>query len=519
MKRPTGVHLDDRPTSTGIQVVRVSKTFGAVRALDDVSLVIKPGTIHALIGENGAGKSTLGKIIAGVIQPDLGHVAIGGQALSMRSPRDALVAGIATIEQEISLVGNLAVQDNVFLGAEPRAGAIVNRRELHRRWQAIRSESGFQLAAFDRVKSLRLGERQQVEILRALSRHADLIVMDEPTAALNEQEAHALHETIRSVVARGASVLIVTHFIKEVLALADTITVLRDGRHVRTRAASAESEASLIRAMLGRDLSTVFPEKKAAPRSQPIVLRGRNVVAPGVNGVSIEIRAGEIVGLAGLEGSGRAELARALYGDLSIREGEVSIAGRPLRRPSARRSLAHGLSMIPASRRDDGLFLVRPIAENASISSLSDFNRAGVLRRRVEAKRIADVLSRLDVPADRRRNAVSTLSGGNQQKVLFARALLRTTVALIANEPTRGVDIGAKAAIYALLCTLAEQGVGILLVSSEPEELIGLSHRVLVMRRGQLSDELVGADICEERILTAALTNVQVGTEVRYDAS
>jgi len=503
------VHSGERTDFTGLEVVGISKSFGSVRALDNIGFRIEPGTVHALIGENGAGKSTLGKIIAGVIQPDRGHVALSGRVLSSRSPRDALVAGIATIEQEISLAPNLTVQDNVFLGAEPRTCGIVNRRELHRRWDGARAESGFDLAAFDRVGSLRLGERQQVEILRAVSRQADLIVMDEPTAALSGAEVHALHGTIRSIAARGASVLIVTHFLKEVLALADTITVLRDGKHVRTGPASAESETTLINAMLGRDLSTVFPAKRPAARSRPVVLSGQDVVAPGVSGVSIEVRAGEIVGLAGLDNSGRSELARALYGDLPLRGGAVTVDGHRTRRPAPRDSLAHGLSMIPASRRDDGLFLVRPIAENSSISSLPSVSRGGFVRRRAEAKQVADILSRLDVPADRGRSAVSTLSGGNQQKVLFARALLRRTVVLIAHEPTRGVDIGAKAAIYELLCGLADDGLGVLLISSEPQELIGLSHRVLVMHRGRVSDELFGADINEERILTAALTNVR----------
>jgi simple sugar transport system ATP-binding protein/ribose transport system ATP-binding protein len=503
----------ERGTFAGSEVVGIAKRFGAVQALDGVSFGIEPGTIHALIGENGAGKSTLGKIIAGVLQPDSGYVAVNGRAVVMRSPRDALEAGIATIEQEISLVPNLAVQDNVFLGAEPRIGGFVRQRALSRQWRAIQKESGFELAAGQRAKDLRLGHRQQVEILRALSRQADLIVMDEPTAALNEQEAHALHDTIRGVVERGASVLIVTHFLKEVLTLADTITVLRDGKLVSTGPASAESEATLIRAMLGRDLSAVFPPKQVAPRSNAVVLSGRNVVAAGIDGVSIEVRAGEIVGLAGLDGSGRSELAQALYGEVALAGGQVHVGGMPVGRPTPRRSLKHGLSMIPASRRDDGLFLARPIADNASISSLGELTRGGVLRRRVEANRVTQVLSRLNVPADRRRSAVSTLSGGNQQKVLFARALLGKTVALIANEPTRGVDIGAKAGIYELLCELAESGVGILLISSEPEELIGLSHRVLVLHRGQVSDELVGDSICEERILTAALTTVQLSGE------
>lgn len=512
MKRRDGAPPAGRPGYAGVDITEVSKRFGAVLALDRVSLRIEPGSIHALVGENGAGKSTLGKIIAGVIQPDSGSVAVSGEAVTLRSPRDALGAGIATIEQEISLIPDLTVRDNVFLGTESRIAGVISRRDLDRRWQAITQESGFRLTAADRVRDLPLGQRQQAEILRALSRHADLIVLDEPTAALNEPEVRALHETIRSVADRGASVLIVTHFLKEVLSIADTITVLRDGKLVRTAPAAEQDEESLIRAMLGRDLSAVFPDKRLAGPSSPVVLSGRDITATGVRDVSIEIRAGEIVGLAGLDGSGRDELARALYGDLALHGGTVTVGGTTTARPSPRRSLARGLSMIPASRRDDGLFPSRPVTENASITSLADFVRAGVVRRGAESGRVAEVLERLNVPPGRRRDQVATLSGGNQQKVLFARALLRPTVALIAHEPTRGVDIGAKAAIYALLAALAAEGMGIALISAEPEELIGLSHRVLVMRLGSVSAELTDGEITEKNILTAALSGASAAS-------
>ncbi|WP_415853425.1 sugar ABC transporter ATP-binding protein [Sinomonas sp. G460-2] len=492
-------------TFTGVEVRGVSKAFGAIRAVQDVCLSIRPGTVHALVGENGAGKSTLGKIIAGALQPDTGQVYIDGHAVHLRSPRDALLAGIAGMEQEISLVPDLTVQQNVFLGVEPQSLGFVRKRKLHADWEGLVAGSGFRLEGSAKARSLSLGERQQVEILRAVSRRASLIVMDEPTAALNEEEARALHTTIRSITRRGASVLIVTHFLKEVLALADTITVLREGRLVHTGPAHTQTEASLMRAMLGRELSSVFPHKTPVAPTQPSVLAGRGIVAPGVRNVSLHVRAGEIVGLAGLDGSGRTELGRALFGDLPITRGTVEVAGSPLRTASPRASLARGLSMIPASRADDGLFPVRPILENTSIGALSGLSRAGIIRRALEAERVTNLLTRLGAPTARARLAVSTLSGGNQQRVLFARAMMRETIALIANEPTRGVDIGAKAAIYDLIHSLASEGLGVLIISSEPEELIGLCHRVVVMRQGEISDELDGDDIREDRILAAAL--------------
>jgi len=491
----------------GVEVVGVSKAFGSIRALEDVSVTIEPGTIHALVGENGAGKSTLGKIIAGVLEPDAGHVAVAGHVIRMRTPRDALEAGIAAIEQEISLAPNLTAEENVFLGAEPRRFGFIRRRDLDRQWAELLAETGFQLRGNALAGALPLGERQQVEILRALSRRADLIIMDEPTAALNEQEAAVFHATLRAVVGRGASVVIVTHFLREVLELADHISVLRDGRLVQSSPASGQTEPSLIRAMLGRELSAVFPPLPTTEVEGPAVLRVRDLVAPGVDCVSLEVHAGEIVGLAGLDGSGRAELGAAIYGDVPTESGSVEVLGRPLGVHQPSGSLRQGLALIPASRRDDGLFLVRPVTENSSISSLRRLTRFGVVRRSEERRVSKDVYQRLDVPSGRGRQPVSTLSGGNQQKVMLARVLLRDTKVLIACEPTRGVDVGAKSSIYQLLTSLAADGMGLLLVSSEPEELIGLSHRVMVMRRGRVAAELTGAGITEEAILTAALTD------------
>jgi ABC-type sugar transport system ATPase subunit len=493
--------------TSGLDVVGISKRFGGVRALDEVSVRIEPGTIHALIGENGAGKSTLGKIISGVSRPDRGHIAIGDRPLLLKSPRDALAVGIATIEQEVALAQNLSVQDNVFLGAEPRRAAVVSRRGLRRLWQDVVSDSGFDLAGSTLVKDLPLGLRQQAEILRAISRGADLIVMDEPTAALGRDESLALERDIRKLRDAGVSVVIISHFIQAVLALADRVTVLRDGRAVRTAPAREETERSLIRAMLGRPLSSVFPKKAPAPPSRPVALEGRELVAGGLKGVSVAVRAGEIVGVAGLDGSGRIELGRALFGELPLVSGDIHVSGSPVARPSPRESIRRGVSLIPPSRRDDGLFLDRPVLENATIGCLADVSRGGVVRRRAERRRGARVLGQLGVPLQRGGDAVGTLSGGNQQKVLFARALMREPVALIAIEPTRGIDVGAKASIYSLLGSLAESGVGIVLVSAEHEELIGLADRIVVLHQGRSSAELTGPEMTEERIVSAAFGN------------
>jgi simple sugar transport system ATP-binding protein/ribose transport system ATP-binding protein len=493
-------------TSAGLDVVGISKRFGGVRALDGVNVSIAPRTIHALIGENGAGKSTLGKIISGVLQPDRGHIAIAGKPLVLKSPREALALGIATIEQEVSLAPNLSVQDNVFLGVEPRRAGVINRRGLRQLWQGAVADLGFHVPGSELVGELPLGSRQQVEILRAISRKADLIVMDEPTAALGKDESLALQRDMRKLRDTGVSILVISHFIKEVLALADLVTVLRDGRVVRTAPAREETDRSLIEAMLGRPLSSVFPKKLAAATSRSVVLEGRELVGGGLNGISLGVRGGEIVGVAGLDGSGRVEAGRALFGALPLVSGQVRVAGSTVSTPSPRESIRRGVSLIPPSRRDDGLFLDRPIEENATISCVGEISRAGVVRRRAERRRVAQTLTDLGVPV-RRRDAVATLSGGNQQKVLFARALMRDPLALIAIEPTRGIDIGAKASIYSLLASLAKSGVGILLISSEQDELIGLAHRILVLNQGRLTAELAGPEMTEERILSAAFSN------------
>jgi len=472
--------------------------------LHDVTLDIAPGSIHALVGENGAGKSTLGKIVSGVISPDAGEMLVDGVAVSHRSPRDALDVGVATIEQEVALAPRLTVRQNIMLGAEPRRAGFIRGRELARRADALIRESGFELRPSARIDELPIGSQQQVEIVRALSRNARLVVMDEPTAALDEEAVLRLHDAIRRLAATGTSVLLVSHFLKEVLALADTVTVLRDGRLVRTAPAADETEESLITAMLGRSLTSIFEPKIIPEATAPTLLQVDDVHAPGVHGVSLSVRAGEIVGLAGLGGSGRTELANAVYGVSRIAHGEVKVDGRPMRRTTPRSSLRRGLNLIPESRKDDGLFLERSTTENIMISSLPLFSRGGWLDRRRERSTIEDVMRRLGVAGGDRGTIVSRLSGGNQQKLLFARVMVRGARVLIADEPTRGVDVGAKAAIYRLLTRLAADGVAILLISSEVEEIIGLAHRVVVLHKGRVSAELDGDGITEPAILSAA---------------
>ena len=484
-------------------------------ALDGISLEIPSSTVHALVGENGAGKSTLGKIIAGAIQPDAGEMFVNGESVSFRSPRDSLGYGIAAIAQELLIVSRLSVAENVFLGAEPRTASWVHRQELRRRYRKLAQESGFDLPADRQAGTLRVAEQQQVEILRALSRDARLIVMDEPSAALSGPDSERLHEVIRSLVAAGKTVLLVSHFLQEVLDLADNVTVLRDGKLVRTAPAAEETEASLIQAMLGRPLSTLFPPKAPRPVDAPISLSVRDVAVSGVEPASFDLRAGEILGLAGLVGAGRTELGRAIFGADRRSHGTIELSGDPLAGSGVvggwvggpRLSLRRGLAMVPESRREQGLLFGRSAIENVTLSSLREHSRAGFVNRRSERAAAGELLERVELTGARGESLVATLSGGNQQKVLFARMLMCRPKVLIADEPTRGVDVGAKRAIYDLVVALAEQGTAVLLISSELEEVIGLAHRVLVMRRGRIVCDLSADEMSETAILEAAFSD------------
>ena len=351
---------------------------------------------------------------------------------------------------------------------------------------------------------LRTAEQQQIEILRALSRDTQLIVMDEPSAALSAHETERLHGIIRSLVRTGTTIILISHFLREVLDLADVVTVLRDGRVIRTSPASAETESSLVEAMLGRPLTSAFPPRTPVAADAPVVLSVNGLRRAGVDEASFELRAGEILGIAGLVGAGRTELARAVFGASRHEAGTVVLGdGRHVAR-SPRRSLDVGLAMIPESRKDDGLILGRSSVENAALSRLEALSTLGVVRRTAERRGARAMLERCGVRGARYSAAVRSLSGGNQQKVLFARTLFCGPRVLIADEPTRGVDVGAKRAIYDLLVELADDGLGVVVISSELEEILGLSDRVLVMRRGRLVAELSGDELTENRILAAA---------------
>jgi ribose transport system ATP-binding protein len=506
----TGTFADTDPAARtpgdDLVVAGVSKRFGGVPALVGVSLTVRAGTVHALIGENGAGKSTLGKIISGVIAPDEGRITFRGEALALRSPREALARGIVTIAQELAIVPGLTVAENVYLGVEASTAGFVRRRESRRRFKQLADRVGFELSPDWVAGTLSTADQQKVEIMRALGRDASVVIMDEPTAALSDHETRALHEIIRSLAREGKSVILVSHFLSEVLSLSDEITTLRDGRLVRTVAAGEATEDSLIEGMLGRSITTAFPDKAPAPSGAPVVLRVEHLEAPGVHDCSLELRRGEILGIAGLVGAGRSELARAIYRDVRCTRGRVWVGDAELAGRSPHRSLQRGLALIPESRKDMGLLVGRPVKENVSLSRLDLISRFGWLSGPRERSAVGELMARTAVKAASMRMPVSMLSGGNQQKVLFARSMMCAPNVLIADEPTRGVDVGSKRAIYDLLAEMAGQGLGIIVISSELEEVLGLAHRVLVMRQGRIVRELSGDAMNQQAVLAAAFS-------------
>jgi len=494
----------------------VTKHYGGTAALKGVTLGVRRGSVHALVGENGAGKSTLGKVLAGVVRPDGGEVRVDGRPVSFSGPRDALRAGITIIAQELALVPARSVIENVFLGLETTRAGVVRSGELAERYRELADRVGFRLPGDAPVRTLRLADQQKVEIMRAIARRASVIVMDEPTAALTDEETEQLSQIVRDLSAGGTTIVFVSHFLEEVLALCDTVSILKDGALVRTSPAAQETPGSLVTGMLGRTLDVTFPDRRPPRPDAPVRLRVDHLREPGVlHDLSFTIREGEILGLAGLVGSGRSEVAHAVFGARSRSTADIEIDGRPVRVTSARAAVRAGLALLPESRKDQGLVMGRPVRENATLAHLGLATRGGVLAPGREQRVAADVCRDLGVTAASLDAPVSTLSGGNQQKVLFAKWLVRPPKVLIADEPTRGVDVGAKRAIYELLVGLAAKGMSVLVISSEVEEVLGLAHRVLVMRQGAIVDELHGERMTPEAVMRSAFA---AGTQQEINA-
>jgi ribose transport system ATP-binding protein len=485
-----------------LEVVSIRKRFGATQALDDVDLDLRAGEVHALAGENGAGKSTLGKIISGLYKQDEGTILLDGVPVGRWDTHKAQRHGVVLIAQELSLVPELSVADNVFLGVEHhRFGTL--QRDVKNRFEDLNASAGFDLRSQDRVGSLRIADQQKVEIMRALARDARLIIMDEPTSSLTSDEVDKLHVVIKSLSAQGRTVVYISHFLEALLSTSDRVTVMRDGRKVKTANSEDESKQSIVEAMLGRSLVRTFPPRPPRPPNdvEPKIevrsISGDN----GVRDVSLVIRPGEIVGLAGLVGSGRSEIARLIFGADPLSSGDILVDGKRIDKPGPRDSARRGIVMIPEDRRAEGLILVRSIRENVSLPHLELVAKSGVLARSRESMRVSALVKRLAVLPPRIASPVADLSGGNQQKVLFAKWLMGNPSVIILDEPTRGVDIGAKVNIYEIITKLAEDGAAILMISSEHEEVLALSHRVFLVRDGGILKEIDPQDSSVDDVL------------------
>lgn len=487
-----------------LRLESINKRFGGVHALKDVSLTVEEGTVHALVGENGAGKSTLGKIIAGVYQPDSGKIYVENCCVRYHSPKEALADGIALISQEVALVPQLTVIENVFLGIENNRRGLIRNKEIRKCYDELVKRTEISIPPDIPVYSLRIAEQKKVEILRAIARNARLIIMDEPTAMLSAEEVKKLFALIRKLKCSGTTFIYVSHFLEEILSLADNVTVMRDGQCVKTSRVENESRETLIEAMLGRYVSLGFPEKIYPEPDAPVALSVEKLSRKGIfYDISFQIRKGEILGLAGLVGSGRTEIARCIFGADPKTEGNIKVFNKIVNPTSPKEAIDAGIALLPESRKLQGLILKLPVVYNISLPHLGKVSSGPFITLRNEHNRVKELLSTLNVKPLNPWIEARALSGGNQQKVLFAKWLFQKPKILIADEPTAGVDVGAKHAIYQLIHSLACEGIAILLISSDLEELIGLSHRIITINRGRITGEFSGSDLAEDKIMHA----------------
>ncbi|WP_296745604.1 sugar ABC transporter ATP-binding protein [Mesorhizobium sp.] len=484
----------------------IGKRFPGVVALDNVDLTLEPGKIHALMGENGAGKSTLIKIMAGVYGKDAGTIRMRGGEVDIKSPRDSLKQGIKVVFQEIALISEFTVAENIFLEGYPtgRAGSID--------WKKIRAESaalfnriGFNVDPAARTGSLPVSQQQMVEIARALAHEARVVVMDEPTSSLTPNEVSLLFTVIRRLAALGIAVVYVSHKLDEVFEIADTVTVLRDGRHISTKPIGEHTNDTLIQDMIGRRIENLFPRQRGAAGTKVALSVEKLSTAKKLHEVSFEARAGEVLGFFGLMGAGRTELAKAIVGYDPITAGTITVDGSRLVPHDTRTGVKLGIGLLTEDRKSEGLMGELPVYQNASLASLGAFARLGFVDKAKEHKAVQDYVDRFRIKTPSLFQQIKNLSGGNQQKVLISRWLMRGLKVIVVDEPTRGIDVGAKSEIFALIDRLAGEGLAVVMMTSEMPELLGLADRIAVMCEGRLTAIMSRDEATQEKILNAAI--------------
>ncbi|MCE6952709.1 sugar ABC transporter ATP-binding protein [Cereibacter sphaeroides] len=490
----------------GVLVIEgIRKEFPGVVALDDVRLRVRPGTVHALMGENGAGKSTLMKIIAGVYQPDRGTIRLRGEEVTLKSPLDALSQGIAMIHQELALMNWMTVAENIWIGREPKGRfGLIDHARMAEQTEELFARLNIRLDPRAQVSDLTVAQKQMVEIAKAVSFESDVLIMDEPTSALTDREVEHLFAIIRDLRARGIGIVYITHKMNELFEIADEFTVFRDGKYIGTHASKDVTRDDIIRMMVGREITNMFP-KIDCPIGEPI-LEVANLTLPGVfHDISFTLRRGEILGLAGLVGSKRSNVAEALFGVHPAASGEIRIDGRVVRIDSPAAAMSHGMAFLTEDRKESGCFLILDCLENIQSALITRSHvKAGFIEQKEVTRLAADMAAKLRIKTPDLHERVENLSGGNQQKLLIARWLLTKPRILILDEPTRGIDVGAKAEIHRLITGLAAEGVAVLMISSELPEVLGMSDRIMVMHEGHVSGFLDRAEADQVRIMDLA---------------
>lgn len=488
-----------------LRMEAISKSFPGVQALQDVTFEVEQGEIHALVGENGAGKSTLMKILTGALARDEGIISLRGQPVEIATPSDAQAQGISMIHQELSLIPYLTVGQNIYLGREPRARipSFIKWSTLYDQAQDLLDRLNVEVDARSEVSELRIAQQQMVEVAKALSLDADLIAMDEPTSALTERETDVLFEVMRSLRAQGVSIIFISHRLEEVFEIADRVTVLRDGQFIGTSPIADLDEDRVVQMMVGRELGEMYP--KAEVERQALVLEATGLHdGSELRDVSLKLYRGEILGIAGLVGAGRTALAETLFGIRPAVSGEVRVEDKPVKIGSPGEAIRLGMGFVPEDRKQQGLFMNMAVRENIMLSALDTVSRWGFVNSSKADRLAKEEVKRLDIRTPSLRQRVRNLSGGNQQKVIIARWLTLKPRVLILDEPTRGIDVGAKAEIHALMNQLAQEGVGVLMISSELPEVLGVSDRILVMHEGRVTGEFSRYQATQDEIMRAA---------------
>lgn len=487
-----------------LEAVNISKSFGTVPVLFSLSMDIRPGEVHALIGENGAGKSTFMKILAGFHQPTKGSIKMDGDPITLPPNGEAESLGVVLIHQELNLAEQMTVEENVFLGREISKGGILDRKGMRDKVQSYLDEIGLNIAPTDRISDLPIAQKQMVEVVKAISRDARVLIMDEPTAVLTEAETDLFFEQVRKLKARGVAIMFVSHKLAEVEVISDRVTVLRDGQWITTAATSELTPETMAQLMVGRELSDLYPPMKEVDVDAPVVLQADQLSAPGFSDVSFGLRKGEILGFSGLIGSGRSALFEAIVGINPIERGEIQLFGADFRPTSVAKARDSGIVYMTKDRKEKGLLLGQKMRPNLTLLSLKNFAGIKGLDKVAEEHALETATRRFDIRAHDSETTVGNMSGGNQQKLMLAKVMEAKPKILIVDEPTRGIDVGTKQQIYHFIAALALDGVSIVVISSEMPEIIGMCHRVIVMRDGRMTGTLSGDAINEAEIMRYA---------------